>query len=120
MENQKNLSIIILTWNGLDYTKLCLDSIKASVLSFGAKVYVADNGSTDGTVEYLKGLDWITLVENGENLGFVRGNNVVINQIAEGDILLLNNDMIIEQPDWLDKLQKCAYEDDKTGIVAVD
>ena len=117
MENQKKLSIVILTWNGLDYTKLCLDSIKDSVFSFGAKVYVADNGSTDGTVEYLKGLDWITLVENGENLGFVRGNNVVINQIAEGDILLLNNDMIIEQPDWLDKLQRCAYEDDKTGIV---
>lgn len=109
-------SIIILTWNCLDYTKLCMDSLK-DTLDAETDVYVVDNGSTDGSVEYLKELDWIKLIVNGENLGFVRGNNVAINQITEGDIILMNNDIIIEQKDWLAKLEACAYKADDIGVV---
>lgn len=115
--NKKKVSIIILTWNGLEYTKKCMDSLKESATSYGCDVYVVDNGSTDDTIDYLKTLDWIKIIENKENLGFVRGNNVAINQITEGDIILLNNDMIIIQNDWIEKLQKTAYQDDKNGIV---
>ncbi len=114
---KKKVSIIILTWNGLEYTKLCLDSLKETVKNDNVLVYVVDNGSTDGTVDYLEQLDWIQLIKNKENLGFVRGNNVAINRITEGDIILLNNDIIIEQKDWIDLLQETAYEDDLTGIV---
>lgn len=114
---KKKTSIIILTWNGLDYTKKCMESLKKSAVSFGADVYVVDNGSMDDTVAYLKELDWIKLIQNEENLGFVRGNNVAINQINEGDIILLNNDIIITQDDWIEKLQKTAYKDEKTGVV---
>lgn len=113
----KQVSIIILTWNGLDYTKLCLDSLKETVKDDNVTVYVVDNGSSDGTIEYLKGISWIKLIQNEENLGFVRGNNVAINQITEGDILLLNNDIIVEQQDWIEKLQKTAYEKEDTGVV---
>lgn len=111
------VSIVILTWNGLDYTKKCLTSLKESALKAGAEVWVVDNGSSDGTVEYLRGIDWIKLVENGKNLGFVRGNNVALRQITDGDVVLLNNDIIISQPDWLEKMQQTAYNDEKTGIV---
>lgn len=115
--NNRKVSIIILTWNGLDYTKKCLDSLRSSAVKFGCEVYVADNGSSDGTLEYLSGLDWIHVIDNKENLGFVRGNNKVLSGIEQGDIVLLNNDMIICQEDWLEELWKTAYEKDENGVV---
>lgn len=114
---KKKVSIIILTWNGLKYTKKCLESLKSSIGISECDVYLVDNGSTDGTIEYLESIDWIRVIKNNENLGFVRGNNVAINEITEGDIILLNNDMIIIQPDWIQKLQETAYNDDEIGIV---
>lgn len=116
MINRK-VSIIILTWNGLEYTKMCLDSLKDTVADENICVYVVDNGSTDGTIDYLEEIKWIHLIRNKENLGFVRGNNVAIEQIKDGDIILLNNDIIIEQKDWIEKLQETAYEKETTGIV---
>ena len=65
------VSIIILTWNGLDYTRACLESLRAhTALETGVEVIVVDNGSTDGTPGYLRGLPWVTLIENGRNLGY--------------------------------------------------
>lgn len=112
----KKISIIILTWNGLDYTRKCLESLKESNGIMDCDVYVVDNGSSDGTIEYLENLDWIKVIKNDENLGFVRGNNVAIRQITDGDIILLNNDIIICQKDWIEKLEESAYKDDKIGI----
>ncbi len=114
---QTKVSIIILTWNGLDYTKKCMESLEESVTNKKCDVYVVDNGSIDETLEYLRGLDWINVIENKENLGFVRGNNIAINGITEGDIILLNNDIIITQNNWIEELQKTAYKDERTGIV---
>lgn len=113
----EKISIVILTWNCIDYTKKCLASLQQSAQKAKAEVYIVDNGSTDGTVAYLESLDWIHLIKNRENLGFVRGNNVAIRQITEGDIVLLNNDIIITQQDWLEQLRRTAYKDEATGIV---
>lgn len=112
-------TIIILTWNGLDYTRNCLASIKAHTrLNGQTQVMVVDNGSTDGTLPYLRQLAWITLVENGRNLGFVKGNNVGIQAAPpDHDILLLNNDTLIRQDEWLDEIQRVAYSAEDVGIV---
>lgn len=114
---ERKVSIIILTWNGIDYTKKCLESLKKSVELFKCDVYVVDNGSTDGSIEYLEDMDWIKLIKNDSNLGFVRGNNIAIRQIPEGDVILLNNDMIITQQDWIGKLHETAYKEKEIGIV---
>jgi hypothetical protein len=113
------VSILILTWNGMEYTKACLHSLQAhTLLDEQTHVFVVDNGSTDGTLFYLRSLDWITLIENGENLGFVKGNNVGIKAApAASDILLLNNDTVIEQDGWLDEMHRVAYSADDIGIV---
>jgi len=118
-KTKAEVAIIILTWNGLDYTRACLDSLKAHTpLGEGVRVFVVDNGSTDGTVAYLRGLEWITLIENGRNLGFVRGNNVGIRAAAaQSDILLLNNDIEIRQDGWLAEIQRVAYSANNVGIV---
>lgn len=110
------VSVIVLTWNGLEVTTRCLASLLANTTHPDFKVVVVDNGSTDGTLEYLRGLDGITLIENGENLGFVGGNNVGL-AATVGDVVLLNNDTEIIQGDWLERMQETAYSADDIGVV---
>lgn len=113
------VAIVILTWNGLDYTRACLESLRAHTpLGAGVRVIVVDNGSSDGTLPYLRSLDWITRIENLSNLGFARGVNQGIAAAPAGcDVLLLNNDVVIPQDGWLDELQRVAYSADDIGIV---
>lgn len=124
-EVRAEVAIIILTWNGLDYTRACLESLRAHTpldqhvqRTLPIRVIVVDNGSTDGTVQYLRGVEWVTLIENGRNLGFVEGNNIGIRAASpHSDVLLLNNDVEIRQDDWLAEIQRVAYSDDDVGIV---
>ncbi len=113
------VTILILTWNGVEYTRACLESLRRHTLfDERTRLLVIDNGSSDGTLPYLRGLDWITLIENGKNLGFVKGNNVGIKAApADSDILLLNNDTVIEQDGWLAEMQRVAYSAPDVGIV---
>ncbi len=113
------VTIIILTWNGLAYTRACLDSLRAHTpIGEDVQVLVVDNGSTDGTLAYLRSLNWIRHIENGKNLGFVRGNNVGIRATPpDHDVLLLNNDIVIPQDGWLEEIQRVAYAADDIGIV---
>jgi len=112
------VTIIILTWNGLDYTRACLESLRAhTTLGPDVQVIVVDNGSGDGTLPYLRSLDWVHLIENGRNLGFAAGNNVGIRAAPpDSDVLLLNNDVVITQDGWLEALQRAAALPD-VGIV---
>jgi GT2 family glycosyltransferase/glycosyltransferase involved in cell wall biosynthesis len=115
---QPPITIIILTWNALDHTKGCLDSLRANTDHPDYQVIVADNGSTDGTIEYLQSLPWVKVLLNGKNLGFAAGNNRAI-RIANpaSDVVLLNNDTELHQPDWLGRLQACAYVSPDIGVV---
>ena len=110
------LSVIVLTWNGLEVTRNCLTTLLDRTSHPDFEVVVVDNGSTDGTLEYLRGVPGITLIENGRNLGFVGGNNVGIGATS-GDVLLLNNDTEITQGDWLERMQELAYSSDDIGLV---
>ena len=61
---------------------------------------MVDNGSTDGTIEYLKSLNDITLIENNTNLGYAKAVNIGIRASAKNnDIVLLNNDTEIKNFD---------------------
>ena len=89
-------SIVILSFNTLDYTKQCLESVKETVPLDRCQIVVVDNASSDGSLEYLRTLDWITLVENKENRGFPGGCNDGINvSFPKNDIYLLNSDTIL-------------------------
>jgi GT2 family glycosyltransferase len=79
---------------------------------------VADNGSTDGTLEYLNSQTDVTTLANGANLGFAKGNNRAIAvSDPQSDIVLLNNDTEIYQADWLARLQATAYKASDIGVV---
>jgi hypothetical protein len=113
------VAIIILNWNGLKDTLACLASL--SRLDYPAyEVIVVDNGSSDGSVAAIRSLYPQTmLIETGDNLGFVGGNNVGLEyaKARQADYaLLLNNDTEVS-PDFLSLLVEAAESDPKVGIV---
>lgn len=115
---QRKVTIIILAWNALDYTRRCLATLRDHTDLSAHEVIVVDNGSTDGTAQFLETLDWTRLIKNTRNLGFVRGNNLGISASdPKSDITLLNNDIEIYQHGWLEKLQAAAYAAGQIGVV---
>ena len=111
--NMQKTSIVILTYNQLGYTKICIDSIRLYTMP-DYEIIVVDNASTDGTVEWLKEQKDITVIFNDANKGFPAGCNQGILK-SKGDIIvLLNNDTIVT-PRWLDNLLACLKSSDKIG-----
>lgn len=88
-----DLSIIIVSWNVADYLQACLDSILRHQPALQIEVIVVDSASSDQTVQRVREhYPQVTLVEQTENLGFVRCNNIGL-QMARGRyVLLLNPD----------------------------
>jgi len=112
------VTIVVLCWNRWALTRRCLDSLRENTDLERAEVLVVDNGSTDETPQGLAGYPWVRSIRNDANLGFVRGNNVGIAAAPPGaDVVLLNNDVLVEQSDWLARLQECALSAPDVGVV---
>lgn len=76
------VSVIILNWNGGVHVQSCLDSLTIQDYD-NLEIIVVDNGSTDGSVEMIRGrYPGVRLIENHANLGFAAGNNVGIRASA--------------------------------------
>lgn len=89
------LSIIIISYNTLDITKRCLETIVASLEtdpSLKAEIIVLDNNSSDGSVEMLKSFAGIKCIFSKENLGFGKGNNEAVKHAKGEYLLFLNSD----------------------------
>lgn len=117
---EPKVSVIVLTYNNLDFTKACLHSIEAESNWSNLEVIVVDNASTDGTPEYLEawadGVPGRKVILNKENLGFSAGNNVGL-AAASGDFLiLLNNDTYVTRS-WVRTLVNHLKRDPGIGII---
>lgn len=114
----RGAALLVLAWNRWPLTQRCLDSLLASDLQ-AAKIIVVDNGSTDETQRGLAMyVDRVHVVRLPENLGFVRGMNAGIAAApADADVVLLNNDVLFTQHDWLQRLRDAAYAAPENGIV---
>ncbi len=110
------VSLIVLSWNGLDVTRTCVMSVLEKTTHPDFRVVAVDNASTDGTREFLRSVEGITVIENEENLGFVKGNNAGI-RATDTDVVLLNNDTEMIQGDWLERMQAVAYSARDIGVV---
>lgn len=109
-------SVIILNWNGRHLLEECLDTVLSqSIRDFES--IIVDNGSTDGSVLWLKER-WredISIVALPSNLGFAGGNNAGI-RIARGKyVILLNNDTAVA-PGWLAALAEAARRHPDAGM----
>ena len=112
----RKATLIVLAWNRWELTRACLDSLRKTDLT-DAEVMVVDNGSRDETPRALRGYPWVRVVTNPENLGYVRGNNAgIAASDPASDVVLLNNDMLFPQADWLQRLRECALSAPDVGI----
>lgn len=92
------LSIIILCWNDLKVIDDCLRSIYDTTRKTEFEVIVADNGSTDGSIEFIrKTYPQARVIENGKNLRFAKANNVGIRASQGEYVLILNPDTIVHE-----------------------
>lgn len=97
-------AIVILNWNGIRYLKMFLNKVIDNSLNAETEIYVADNGSTDGSV------GWITanhrevkIIRLNKNHGFAEGYNLALEQIEARYFVLLNSDIEVS-PHWLNPL----------------
>lgn len=114
--NGKKVSVIVLTYNGKDMTVRLLESLAKTNFTDYETVLV-DNASTDGCEEYVREhFPYVRIIRNDKNLGYAGGMNVGIKTVSGKYVVLLNNDMLVD-PNWLDELVKVAESDEKIGIV---
>jgi GT2 family glycosyltransferase len=80
------LSIVVICWNDVKVILNCLASIYAETRAIDYEVIISDNGSTDDSLSRIRAnFPQVSIIENGANLGFAKGNNAGI-RIAQGNI----------------------------------
>jgi len=103
-------SIVMICYNGVDITAKCIRSVLEHSKDF--EFIIVDNGSTDGTKEYLESIaaknGSIRLIRIDENMTFSKANNVGL-KLAQGKhVAIINNDIVVNK-DWLDRLCDHLY-----------
>jgi len=114
------VSIVVLTLNNLPLTRQCLESIERHTARERYELIVVDNGSSDGTLDYLRQLqkqhEHIRVIANKTNRGFAAGNNQGISITRSNAILLLNNDTVVTAG-WLERLLGVLEQYPDVGLV---
>ncbi|MDO7898334.1 glycosyltransferase [Pseudomonas citrulli] len=115
----EKVSIVVVTYHNLNLTVQCINSILRNTTWPRYELVVVDNGSDDGTRDYLEHLrqhaPWVKIILNDQNRGFAAANNQGL-RAADGDILLLlNNDTVVPRG-WLDPLVRHLRDPD-VGLV---
>jgi GT2 family glycosyltransferase len=86
-------SFVIICFNNRDLIGDCIESIYRHATDGDFEIFVSDNGSTDGSVAYIREtFPEVIVIENGENLGFARANNAALRQAVGECFVLLNSD----------------------------
>ena len=106
-------AIVIPSWNSVELLPGCLDSIAAQGAL--AETIVVDNGSTDGSVEYLRGRG-VSVISLPENVGFAAAVNLGARSVDAEAILALNADTVLE-PGCLPELVRALAADPRLGGV---
>lgn len=88
-----DLAISIINYKTKDLTEKCLNSIIKSQPKVNYQIWLVDNGSFDGSAQYLKQkFTKLNFIQSDKNLGFAKGHNLSLNQIKAKYILILNSD----------------------------
>lgn len=109
-------SVVILNWNGRSWMERFLPKVVEATLSADTEVVVADNGSTDDSLPWLKAnLPMVRLICLDRNYGFAEGYNRAIQTLDAEYVVLLNSDVEVTEH-WLEPL--ISYMDAHTEVAA--
>ena len=113
------LSVIIVNYNVKFYLEQCLLSVFKATKNIDTEVFVVDNHSRDGSVDYLTDrFPSVNVISSNHNLGFARANNIAIRQCSGDYVLLLNPDTIVGE-NALDEVVAFMDAHPKAGGVGV-
>ncbi|MBP2627619.1 MAG: hypothetical protein H6Q68_2330 [Firmicutes bacterium] len=110
------VSIILLAFNHLDYTKLCVESLYRFTSHINFELITVNNGSSDDTEQFFNTLPNKKKINFPCNVGGDKASNEAL-KLVEGKYTVgLSNDLILT-PNWLDNLLICIESDESIGIV---
>lgn len=111
----KDIAIVILNWNGKSLLEQFLPSVVRH--SEDAKIYVADNASTDNSMTFVEThYPNITIIQNTENGGYAKGYNDALQHVEEPVLCLLNNDVEVTEH-WLKAILNEFNTTPETAII---
>lgn len=113
----KKLAVIILNWNGRALLEEFLPAAAKHTISDEADLWVADNGSTDDSVEYVRShFPEVKILELGKNYGFAEGYNIAIRRTDYPYTILLNSDVEVTEG-WTPPLVRLLESREDVGAV---
>jgi GT2 family glycosyltransferase len=101
----------------MHYLRQCLEAIRRQTYADGIEIIVVNNGSTDGSLEFLRSQRDVRLIEPGGNVGFSRGQNLGIRAGTGEYVLCLNFDCFLE-PDFLERVAEMFQAHPEAGGVS--
>lgn len=110
------ISVIVLAYNNLEYTKLCIESIFQNVSQFNFELITVNNGSNDGTKEYFHSLPKHKIINFKENMGISKGFNEALNNVEGKYILYVSNDIVLTKKS-IDNLLRISNLENKFGMI---
>ena len=114
------ISVIALTYNNLNLTKLCLNSLLHWSDYPNLEIIIVDNNSSDNTPNYLTELNArhpaIQIIQNKANEGFAKGNNIGLTAATGDYLVVLNNDTVVT-PGWLLTMLRHLQADSSIGLI---
>ncbi len=113
------LSVIILNYNVRYFLEQCVCSVQKALENIDGEIIVVDNNSQDESCAMMKQLfPEVTLIENKENLGFPKGNNIGVSYAKGEFICILNPDTVVAEDTFI-KVLAFAKKQSDLGIVGV-
>jgi GT2 family glycosyltransferase len=117
----RTCSIVILNWDSLELLKRCVNLIEKNTLRANCEVIIVDNGSKDGSAEFLKSLKKngqysVKILLSEKNVGFPAGVNLAMRMTSNSDICLLNVDADV-QYNWLNEMYETMINISDCGMV---
>ena len=111
----KKIAVVILNWNGVRLLEQFLPSVIA--YSDQASIYVADNASTDASIEVIQNqFPSVKIIQNTGNFGFAKGYNEALKYVEEEYYALVNSDIEVTE-NWLAPILEIFENQPETAII---
>lgn len=113
------VSIVILLYNNMEMTKLCIDSVLKYTKNIKYELITVNNGSNQETTKWIESLSHTKKITLKHNIGSSRGGTIaLLSYFIDGKyVAYLSNDVVVTE-NWLENLLKCIKSDNKIAYVS--